>query len=91
MNTKISLILLTFNRHIFLRYNLENLCMISVDGLEVIVIDNGSEISVESIVADFESRINIKLLRYSQNVKSDNLLTLAALHAEGRYYCSLDC
>ena len=59
------------------------------DDFEVIVVDDGSSISPEPVVASFSNRINITLIR-QENSGPATARNIGATHAKGRYLAFTD-
>lgn len=80
----VTVIVPTFNRPDMLRRCLAGLCVQTDDDLEVIVVNDGG-LDVSSIVAEFEDRLDVRLLTQDHNGGAATAANAGLAQARGRY------
>ena len=90
-NLDFSIIIPTYNRSERLQQCLESLTRLTYpsDRFEVIVVDDGSQVSMKSVVVNFESQISLRLIRQS-NGGPASARNMGASVAQGNYLVFTD-
>jgi abequosyltransferase len=85
-NPKISILIPTYNRAVFLKEALESIVRQAADGLECIVCDNASTDSTEGVVKSFRARHPfVRYFKNQRNLGAGRNILLCLTYAQGEY------
>lgn len=88
-NINLSVIVAVFNRHDELQELLNSLLVQSDTDFEIVVVDDGSKYKLDSVVNEYESRLNIKYF-YKDNSGPGLTRNYGTKQASGNYFIFLD-
>lgn len=89
MSTKLSLIIPLYNRPEEIRELLESLCLQTISDFEVLIVEDGSDVKSDAIVASFADRLDVHYF-FKPNSGPGQSRNYGAERAKGNYLVFLD-